>query len=293
MTSRYLSKVTLPEAQKPFPSILHFLATRFPHVAPCIWEERISAGKVFDESGHAITADTRYLPGTKIFYSREVAAEPVIPFAEEIIYQNDDLLIACKPHFLPVNPTGPYVDQCLVNRLRKATGNDDLVPVNRIDRETAGIVMFSANRKTRSLYYDLFKDGKVEKTYLAVAECTTTPEDVLWKVENRLVKGEPWFRMKVAPGDVNSRSSIRLVDAGDGYARFQLHPLTGKTHQLRLHMSGLGFRILNDRYYPDLLPESADDFHNPLQLLARSVRFRDPVTGEGMEFSSGRRLSRW
>ncbi|MBK5276618.1 MAG: pseudouridine synthase [Desulfuromonadales bacterium] len=288
--SRYCSTVTMPEAERPYPSILGFLTSRFPRVRQSLWEQRILAGKVLDDDGNPITPATGYVPSKRIFYFREVEQEQVIPFAEQIIFQNDELLVACKPHFLPVIPGGPYVAECLLNRLRTRTGNDDLVPIHRIDRETAGIVLFSANRKTRGLYNELFMQGKVEKTYQAVAECTTTPETAEWIVENRIVKGEPWFRMKSVPGESNARSIIRLVELKENRARFLLQPLTGKTHQLRLHMSSLGFGILNDRYYPELQPERADDFSIPLQLIARTVKFHDPVGGAAMEFTSEREL---
>jgi tRNA pseudouridine32 synthase / 23S rRNA pseudouridine746 synthase len=288
--ARAYSRVTMPEAEKPYPTILGFLAQRFPQVRRDLWEQRILAGKVLDDGGIPITAETGYSPSKRIFYFREVEQEPVIPFAEEIIFQNGELLVACKPHFLPVIPGGPYVAECLLNRLRSRTGNDDLVPIHRIDRETAGIVMFSANRHTRGLYNDLFVQGRVAKTYQAVAECARPPEGTEWQVENRIVKGEPWFRMATVPGVSNARSIIRLVEQRQSRARFVLHPLTGKTHQLRLHMGGLGFGILNDRYYPELQPESPDDFSRPLQLIAQNVRFIDPVSSKVMEFQSGREL---
>lgn len=290
MISRYYSKVTMPEAEKPYPSLLGFLSARFPQVRRTIWEKRLFDGKVLDDRGRALSSETPYLPGTRIFYSREVESERTIPFTEEIIYQDDELLVACKPHFLPVIPSGPYVAECLLNRLRQKTGNHDLVPLHRIDRETAGIVLFSANRKNRGRYGQLFRQGEIEKTYEAVGECSTPPEKSTWTVENRMVKGEPWFRMKTVPGEPNSRSHIRVLEVREGKGHFLLHPSTGKTHQLRLHLSGLGHRILNDKYYPELLPQAEDDFDNPLQLIAKTVRFRDPVTGEYREFTSKRTL---
>ena len=282
------SVVTMPVVERPYPSIVEFLSRRFPRIGSNCWQQRIDAGKVLDAERTPITADTEYLPHRQLFYFREVEQERLIPFTETIFFQNDHLLVACKPHFLPVIPGGGYVNECLLNRLRKRTENNDLVPLHRIDRETAGVVMFSVNRATRGLYSRLFADGKVEKSYQALAECTHDQEKRDWSVENRIVKGEPWFRMKVVPGEPNSRSKIRLVEVNGTIARFDLFPVTGKTHQLRIHMGGLGFRILNDRYYPHLQPEQTDDFEKPLSLVARTVRFRDPVSGKDMEFSSER-----
>ncbi|GFO55234.1 hypothetical protein GMSM_22410 [Geomonas sp. Red276] len=284
------SKVTMPVADLPYPSIPEFLSARFPAISRGVWERRILDGKVCDEEGHPVTLHSPYRPGKRLFYRREVDREPVIPFRERILYQDDHLLVCCKPHFLPVNPTGPYVAECLMNRLRNSTGNPELVPVNRIDRETAGIVLFSANRSTRDAYCRLFREGNVEKLYEAIAPCRELPEVRQWLVETRIVPGDPWFRMRNVEGEPNARSVIRLDAVKEGRGRFLLRPVTGKTHQLRVHMSGLGFAIENDRFYPELQPEREDDFARPLQLIAREVRFTDPVSGGERVFRSEREL---
>ena len=287
--SPYRGTVTMPRIEKPYPSVLDFLCQRFPKIPRHCWESRIAEGKVLGEDGSPIVGAGEYAPQKRIFYFREVAEEPVIPFTESILFQNEDLLVACKPHFLPVTPTGPFLSESLLHRLRRRTGNDDLVPIHRIDRETAGIVLFSANSRTRTPYYQLFKTGQVEKIYHALS-AGSAASGRAWLVENRMVPGEPWFRMKRVEGEVNARSRIELVEEKQGVSRFVLSPLTGKTHQLRLHMSSLGFPILNDRYYPHLQPKQPDDFDAPLQLVAKMVRFRDPVSGKVLEFQSEREV---
>jgi len=288
--SKYPSVVTMPEAQTPYPSIVEFLSKTFPNISRDRWAERIREGKVLDDRGNPIAAETKYSPSKRIFYFRETENEPVIPFAEQILFQNDEILVACKPHFLPVTPGGRYVEECLLNRLRGRTGIADLAPMHRLDRETAGIVIFSVNPKTRGLYHGLFMHGKVAKTYRALAEVNRPPRENQWMVENRIVRGEPRFRMKTVPGVANARSHIELLEVQANRGLFSLQPVTGKTHQLRLHMSGLGFRIVNDRVYPDLEPERDDDFDRPLQLLAKMIRFHDPASGKDMEFRSEREL---
>jgi tRNA pseudouridine32 synthase/23S rRNA pseudouridine746 synthase len=183
------------------------------------------------------------------------------------------------------------VNACLEQRLRDRTGLPDLVPLHRIDRDTAGLVLLSVNRKTRRLYHELFVHGTIEKTYEALAALRHPPAERQWVVENRIERGEPRFRMKIVPGIVNARSAIHLEEVIGERARFRLHPVTGKTHQLRLHLCSLGFPILNDRYYPELEPERDDDFDRPLQLIAKQLRFRDPVSGAEMEFRSERELA--
>ncbi len=285
------SVITLPPAEPPYPSILDFLAGAFPTIPRAQWQARLAAGKVLDEHSKPIRADTRYLPAMRIFYFREVENEPVIPFAEEILFRNDEILVADKPHFLPVIPGGRFVNECLLQRLRLRTGIADLAPIHRIDRETAGLVVFSVNRATRGLYHQLFLHGRIAKTYEALAALPDLPAHNQWTVENRLVRGEPRFRMQIVPGSINARSRIELLDAQQGIGRFRLHPLTGKTHQLRLHMSSLGFGILNDRVYPELQAQREDDFDRPLQLLAKHLQFMDPVSGRELCVESGRELA--
>lgn len=288
--SKHPSVVTMPQAEKPYPSILAFLSRRFPAISAEIWEKRISEGKVLDENQRQISIASGYTPLQRIFYYREVPLEPVIPFAEQILFQDDEILVACKPHFLPVTPGGRFVEECLLNRLRSSTGIKDLAPLHRIDRGTAGLVLFSVNKGSRGLYAGLFLNRRVEKTYQALSVCRPLQERASWAVENRIERGEPWFRMKAVAGSVNARSAIELVEVEGELARFTLRPQTGKTHQLRLHMSGLGFGILNDSYYPELLAETEDDFAFPLQLLAQRLCFKDPLSGQGREFVSERKL---
>ena len=276
--SKHPSIVTMPKAEKPFPSILGFLIGRFPSVPREIWEKRVAEGKVLDEEARPITLDSGYAPGRRILYFREVINETVIPFTEKILFQDDEILVACKPHFLPVTPGGRYVDECLLNRLRKSTGLRDLAPIHRIDRETAGIVMFSVNKKTRGLYGELFRTGRVGKTLCGPLRLSPPS----WKnrvgcQEQDLETGRTAeSRLRTAPGAVNARSTINLLEVKGEMACFLLRPLTGKTHQLRIHMSGLGCGILNDRYYPELKPETGTTLPTRSSLLPGMVRFRDP-----------------
>lgn len=288
--SPYPASVLLPKVPQPYPSILEFLCRKFPQVDAGCWARRIAQEKVLNADGTPISAATPYQPETRILYFREVEQEEVIPFQEKVLYRDDEILVCCKPHFLPVTPGGRFVEQSLLYRLRKTTGLHDLVPLHRIDRETAGLVLFSVNPKTRTCYSEMFKVGAIQKTYHALAACPEPREPCEWLVENRVVSGEPWFRMQTVPGVVNARSRVELLEVRGGLARFRLTPFTGKTHQLRVHLSGLGFPILNDKLYPTLQEKRDDDFGRPLQLLAKSLRFTDPVSGKTLEFESDRQL---
>ena len=268
--ARGLSVVYLPPDGPPYPTLLEFFCRRFLRVAQEVWQERLESGGVRDEAGVAVNAASPYRPDSRLFYHRQVAEEPIIPFAEAVVYEDEHLLVADKPPFLPVSPVGGYVAETLVERLKERTGNDQLSPLHRIDRETAGLV---------------------RKTYAAISTCAGVPEGRHCLVENRIEQGQPWFRMEVRPGPVNARSHIHLQEVRNGRARLLLHPETGKKHQLRLHLSSLGLPLVGDRFYPILLPAGADDFQHPLQLLALRLELPDPFGSAVHSFESGRRLS--
>ena len=264
---------------------------QFPNIKPQVWQQRMADGKVHWHDGSLITADSPFKAQQRVYYYREVENEPTIPFAEKIVFQDEHILVAFKPHFLPVTPGGIYINECLQSRLRQKTGLENLQAVHRLDRVTAGLVLFSVNPATRHLYHDLFTTRCINKTYQAIA-CINPKEDSIkqivgkeWEIKNRIVKSEPRFLMKMVEGEANSHSIIRCLQQCNGKALFELKPVSGKTHQLRLHMQALGWPLLNDKYYPELQTESADDYSRPLQLLAKKLRFIDPVTQELRVFS--------
>lgn len=286
----YPSKIVLPQIFPASPLLFDFLCQRFDKIPKEIWQQRFLDGKILDGNQQPLAIDALYVPQSTVYYFREVVAEKTIPFYEEIIYQDEELLVACKPHFLPVIPGGRFVKECLVYRLRAATGNDHVAPLHRLDRHTAGLVMFSMNPKTRSHYNALFSQERITKKYLAMGHYTDQSGQQTWEVNNRIEQGQPWFLRHVVKGRPNAHSTINLKQQQGDRASFVLQPHTGKTHQLRIHMSNLGFPIVNDRYYPTLQPEQADDFDQPLQLIAKQLKFIDPVTGKNHQFQTQREL---
>lgn len=184
------STVYMPDRKRPYPTLLAFLVSRFPKITERTWLERIASGKVLSEDRTPVSLTTAYTPNQRLFYFREVVEEPLIPFQEHILYSSEHLLVACKPHFLPVTPGGPYVCETLINRLKENTGNLFLSPINRIDRGTAGLVLISANKETRGLYQQLFMDGMVQKTYQAVVAFPGDTNDTEWLVKNRIPRSD-------------------------------------------------------------------------------------------------------
>jgi len=262
----------------PWPSTTAFLLERLPRVDD--WPERVARGDVVDDDGRPV-ADAPYRGNRRIYYWRHLDVEPDIPFEARIVFQDEHLLVADKPHFLPVTPSGLYARQTLMARLRHVTGLVDLNPVHRLDRETAGLVVFNLRREERDAYHRLFRDRSVTKVYEAIAPAGAGP----WPrvVRHRLEEppGEDFMQMQVVAGEPNAETWVNLVEAlPGGLARYELRPKTGLRHQLRAQMNALGLPLLGDRIYPVLQPhENPPRLDAPLQLLARAIAFVDPVTG--------------
>lgn len=287
------SKVSLPQHNPGVTTVLEYLSLRFPRIPREVWQQRMSEGKVHWHDGSLISSTTPFAAQSRVYYYREVTKEPSVPFTEEIIFQDDSILIAHKPHFLPVTPGGEYVEECLQSRLRRKLGNENLQALHRIDRATAGLVMFSLCLESRQHYHRLFEARQIRKTYQAIAKFTGTAPSVgqQWEVKNRLQKSGTRFLMEVVDGAVNSHSTIRCLQISRQTGLFELSPITGKTHQLRLHMQQLGWPILNDDYYPHTrLKHGSDDYSAPLQLLAQKLEFQDPITKKARVFSSNAEL---
>ena len=275
-------------------TFLDFLASRFPAVDRDKWMARINGGDVVDERGARIAADTAYRSNSKLFYYRVVVDEPRIPFEETVLFQDDLIVVADKPHFLPVTPAGRYLQETLLIRLKRKLGIDTLAPMHRIDRDTAGLVLFTIQQRTRDGYQKLFRERRVEKIYEAIAPWRADLTSPLIH-RSRLVESELFMQMQAVAGDANALTAIEMDAVKGTLARYLLRPLTGQKHQLRAHMAALGAPILHDRIYPVLRPSdfAAPDYGQPLQLLAKSIAFLDPITQQSRHFESRRTLVEW
>lgn len=277
-----------------WPSALAFLCSQFPAVSETIWRSRFARGLVLDAQGKSITTESACSNGERIYYYRELEQETEIPFYETILYQDEHILIADKPHFLPVIPSGKYVQQTLLVRLKKATGIAGLSPVHRIDKDTAGLVLFSVNPDTRDAYQSMFRSHTVKKIYHAVAPLSenllSASHQSPFRYCSRLVEDEQFFRTCEVAGEANSETYIELIKKSGELGLYLLQPVTGKKHQLRVHLASLGIPICNDPLYPEAQKTTEQDFSKPLQLLARSLAFTDPVTQEKRYFESLQKL---
>ncbi len=281
------SSVVLPLGS--WPTVLDFLAERFPGVARAQWLERMESGAVSCDRGHTLTPDAPFIAGLRVYYFRALPPEPKIPFDEVLLHQDAHLLVVDKPHFLPVMPSGKYLQETVLVRLKNQLGLKDLVPIHRIDRDTAGLVLFSVNPATRDAYHALFREHRVAKTYQAIAPWNPA---LPWPLrrESRIVESAHFMQQCEVDGTPNALTHITPLETHGALARYQLEPVTGQRHQLRVHMAALGLPLLGDGIYPVLTPEGSADYSKPLQLLAKSIAFADPVSGVALRFESQRTL---
>jgi tRNA pseudouridine32 synthase / 23S rRNA pseudouridine746 synthase len=244
------------------------------------------AGEVVDQHGAVLDPATVLPAGAVVYLYRELRDEVEVPFDIPVLYQDEDIVVADKPHFLATMPRGRHVAQTALVRLRRQLGLDELSPAHRLDRLTAGVLMFTTHREVRGAYQTLFARGGVRKTYLARA--AVNPDITLPReVRSRIIKHRSSFQAIEECGEPNAVTLVELQSA-DGL--YRLTPRTGRTHQLRVHMASLGIPIWGDPLYPEVVDVAADDFSTPLQLLAQRIEFEDPRSGARREFVSKRRL---
>lgn len=244
---------------------------------------KVLAGEVFGGDGVALDAETVLPAGSFVYHYRDLPDEVVVPYPIPVLYRDENIVVVDKPHFLATMPRGSHVVQTALYRLRRELELPELSPAHRLDRLTAGVLLFTVRPEVRGAYQTLFARGEVSKTYLADSSVQPGLSGPQWVV-NRIVKRRGVLQARVEPGEVNARTYVEPL--GDG--RYRLTPATGRTHQLRVHMAGLGVPIDNDPLYPDVLEVAPDDFSQPLRLVAHRLEFADPISGERRIFVSSR-----
>jgi tRNA pseudouridine32 synthase/23S rRNA pseudouridine746 synthase len=266
------------------------LVERLPRVAPARIDAMLREQRIVDRDG-PIAPDAPYVPESFLWFHRDLPTEVPVPFEIGAVYRDENLVVVDKPHFLATIPRGQHIVETALVRLRRELDLPTLSPAHRLDRVTAGLLMFVVRPERRGAYQTLFRDRLVRKTYEAIAPYD--PQLALPRtVRSRIVKERGIICAREEPGPVNAETVVELLEHRDGpdgvrLGRYRLTPLTGRTHQLRLHMSGLGVPILGDDFYPVLTEKPLDDFTRPLQLLASTLEFTDPVSGEERRFRSG------
>ncbi|WP_200894809.1 pseudouridine synthase [Microbacterium sp. SA39] len=277
-----------------WPTVSAYMVERFFHLDPEWLLQRFDRGEIVTRDGSPVARDAPLGSEEFVWYYREPPTEQAIPFTEEILHQDDHLVVVDKPHFLPTTPGGKFLQNSALVRLRNRLGNPDLAPIHRLDRATAGLLMFSARPATRGAYQLLFENREVQKVYEAVSARPADWDDTRFPLVYRNHIEKPRGQLRVQVDDMrepNAETAIELLGADERVVHTLLRPHSGKMHQLRVHLAAIGLGILNDRFYPELLDDGPDDYARPLQLLARELRFVDPLSGEDRVFTTRRMLA--
>lgn len=302
-------------------TIADYLIARFYPNNPQIIHARFNTGEVRLDDGTILTSDSPYMPGERIWYFRELADEPQLPSDMPVLYEDEHVLAIDKPHFLPTTPRGSYIAQTALTKLRVREQNPLLIPIHRLDRPTAGVLLFAKTVEARRPFQMMFQHRQVSKTYRAVAP---VPADAaaaeralsaqglqvrshIQKIRDQLQIQQLSEQECAAQGvEPNTLTTVKILrtftpsaQAVEGWraepnrewALYDLAPHTGKTHQLRAHLNMLSSPILGDVLYPQVLPDAPDRPEYPLQLLAYSLHFEHPITGERVDLYSGRSLT--
>ncbi|WP_328832484.1 pseudouridine synthase [Streptomyces sp. NBC_00252] len=285
-------RVRLPPEDS-WATVREYLVARLSGAGDGVVERMMDDGLFVGVDGESV-AGLAYEPGMFVWFHRELPVEVPVPFPVDVVYRDEHIVVADKPHFLATTPRGSHVVETALARLRRELGIPELGAAHRLDRLTAGLVLFTVRPGERGAYQALFREKRVRKEYEAVA--SYDPGLVLpTTVRSRILKERGVMAAQQVPGEVNAVSRVELEEErADGLARYRLVPSTGQTHQLRVHMNALGVPILGDPLYPvvhDPVPDG--DFRRPLQLVARALEFTDPVTGAEHRFRSGRVLEAW
>ncbi len=283
------SRLYLPKLDSPPKTIFAYLLERFPRVHATIWRERVSQGLIKLSDGTTLQEHFPYRHGITVFYKKEIPMEPASLEEPVIVYRDDEIVVVDKPHGMPVTPSGDHVERSLLVRLQRLTGLADLAPIHRLDRETAGLLLFTIKPDSRARHHHLFAERLIEREYVAVAHVDAPLSTTHWHIENRIGQGEPWYRQRIVEGQANSITDIELIDFRPGLGLFRLCPKSGKKHQLRVHMASIGCPVVGDPFYPVIKEKRDGDA--PLQLLAKQLAFIDPLTGRTRTFLSCRTLS--
>ncbi|MDV8022974.1 pseudouridine synthase [Rhodococcus sp. IEGM 1330] len=280
-------------------TVLEYLRARFPQDAARL-TEKVAGGEIVDAAGVPIDSTTVARPRADIYLYRDPPVEPTVPFTLDVLHRDENLLVVDKPHFLATTPRGAYVARSALVLLRRRFDLPELSPAHRLDRLTAGVLVFTVRQQARRPYQELFAQRAITKQYDAIAPLATdimgrsagsTPDlDFPLTVRSRIIKERGVLQAREVPGEPNAETLVELVDTFGAHGLYRLHPRTGKTHQLRVHLCSLGIPIVGDNFYPSFRDVADDDYSDPLRLLARSIEFVDPLSGLVRRFESNRSL---
>ena len=267
----------------PWETLGAFLTSRLPARANVA--DMLAAGEFVDKHCRPLDGTEPFSPHTFVWFHRPLAPEVPVPFPLTVLEVDEHVAVVDKPHFMATMPRGAHVQQTALVKARIMLDLPELAPAHRLDRLTAGVLLFTTRREYRGAYAGVFQAGRAHKEYEAIAAYDAGMEFPL-RVSNRIEKRRDSLQATVVDGAPNAETLIEVAEVRGTHARYRLTPSTGKTHQLRVHMAGLGLPIVGDSLYPEAREVEPSDFSDPLRLVARRLRFVDPISGVARNYMS-------
>ena len=267
-----------------------YVTQRFPDSAAWFADE-VAAGRVRSDDGAVVTTTTPYVPGVSVWFHRPIPDDDAAPVTLDVLYEDEWIIAVDKPHGLCSTPKGENVRRSAVVAGRVQFCNDQISALHRLDRSTGGVLLLCKRREDRGVFHKMFEERLVSKTYWAVASLNDRVGAVSVRVESRINKTQGELQAREDPGEINAVTDVRLLstfsDAAGAWGLYEVRPLTGRTHQIRVHMTSLGLPLRGDKLYPVPLEDfDVEDSDNPMQLTARAMTFEHPMTGESVTIES-------
>ncbi|NLE97874.1 MAG: pseudouridylate synthase [Propionibacterium sp.] len=279
-----------PDNALPWPTMRDFLLEKLGPAGSEAVDRMLERGDFVDAEGRPWTGREIYRPHTFVWFHRELRDEAPVPGELTVIHRDERIVVFDKPHFLSTIPRGRHVVESAVVRGRRQLDLPELSAAHRLDRGTAGVLLMTTEQRWRAAYHSIFREPTTTKVYEAMAPVDPGLEFPR-RVSSHLVKEVGVLQAERLDREPNAHTDIELVEEHDGWGRYEVRPITGKTHQIRMHFLELGIPLLNDPLYPEVVRTPIDDFSSPLGLVAVELGFVDPVDGSERRFLAPRRLA--
>ncbi|MCT1450511.1 pseudouridine synthase [Corynebacterium sp. p3-SID1194] len=287
------TRARVPEGEpiRAWDLIWHLISTqrhRHPEDNESAVSERFARGEVVLIDASPVAPDALLTPGTDVFFYRRPAPEARVPYEIDTVFEDDNILVVNKPPFLATMPRGSHITESVTVRLRRATGNQELTPAHRLDRATSGLILLTKRAELRGAYQELFTRREVDKIYEAIADDIGLNAPLKWEHHIEKTEGEPAARIlsERKPNALTYVSDIQPLTDRPGAGRYLLHPVTGRTHQLRVQMLAAGIPIHGDPIYPRIHALDEEDFATPMLLSSVGLSFTDPLSGQKRRFTT-------
>ncbi len=266
-------------------TLIEFLRDVFPQLDKSYWSESLRHGR-FKLDGRALQEDDRVQVGQRINHHFPMTVEPDVDADIKIVFEDDFFVVVNKPAPLPVHPGGRFNRNTLQHILGLVYPAHQLRPAHRIDAHTTGLVVLSKTKRVASLFQPQFAARLVEKTYLALVDGVVENDfmELSDEIDENKTTGGGRTIVKDGEDGKVSNTTCRVLGRFENQTTLlQVVPVTGRTHQIRLHLANAGHPIIGDAMYDPKLP---DEEVRQLKLHAWKISFTHPMTGQSLKLEA-------